>query len=225
MTAPFAAKADPVLPLFEAANFASPEPNAYFPMVAGLTSVLTGTIRDADGSVQPFSLKRTIVGPGPIILGVQTTSIRDDESEGGLITESSLDYYANAASGAVWYFGEDVTAFTYDDAGVLTDTKRAPSWTAGVEGARPGIVIEAAPVLAKVMFRAFAPKAGETEFSVIEGLGDVVTIYTESSADPDLRERSQYAKGVGLIKTEEDLAAGKTNPAVSAALQPWTGQG
>ncbi len=215
---PFAAfAADAVVPTFELANFASPVTNDYFPMVPGTVSTLTGTIK-ADGGEAPFTLVRTIEGPGPVLLGVQTTAIRDDETVGGLLMERSVDYYATDNQGAVWYFGEDVTAYDYDDAGKLVAEKQAPSWTAGVDGAAPGIVIEAEPVLGKALFRANAPAAKETEYSVVEALGDLVLVYTESTADPDLRERSSYARGVGLVATEEDLSPAKDNPAISAKL-------
>jgi hypothetical protein len=218
---------DPIMPPFDAASFDGGQPNAYFPLGVGHVSILTGTIKTDDGGAAPFNLIRTIVGPGPVLLGVQTTAIRDDELEDGLITESSVDYYATDRNGAVWYFGEDVTAYEYDDNGILTTTKQAPSWTAGVDQAQPGIVIEAVPDLSKVMFRANAPSAKETEYSAVEtvggtlaGFSDVVIVYTESTADPDLRERSAYAKGIGLVQTEEDLSAAKDNPKVSATMQP-----
>lgn len=217
---PFAACAgDAVVPDFDLANFAVPVANDYFPMVPGTVSTLRSTIK-ADGVEAPFTLVRTIVGPGPLLLGVQTVAIRDDETEGGLLMERSVDYYATDADGAVWYFGEDVTAYEYDDAGKLLSQKQAPSWTAGVEGAAPGIVIEAVPVPGKSLFRANAPAAKETEYSVVEAVGDVVVVYTESTADPDLRERSTYAKGIGLVATEEDLSSAKDNPKISARLEP-----
>ncbi len=216
---PLCAQADALLPAFDAGNFTAPRPNPYFPMEQGQVATLTGTIQTGGGA-EPFSLIRTINGPGPILLGVQTVAILDDEYEGGLLTESSLDYFATDNAGAVWYFGEDVTAYEYDDAGTLVSKGQAPSWTAGVDGAEPGIVIEVEPVLAKPMFRAHAPKADETEFSVVESLGEQVVVYTESTTDAELRDRSTYARGIGLIKIEEDLSADKTDPVISAVLAP-----
>lgn len=69
---------------------------------------MRGTIQTDDGKVLPFERVRTVTGPGPVILGVQTTTIRDEEFEDGHVAESSLDYFATDAKGAAWYFGEDV---------------------------------------------------------------------------------------------------------------------
>jgi hypothetical protein len=222
---------DPTLPAFDAAAFANGMANPYFPLDAGKVSTLKGTIIGDDGAPGPFTFVRTILGQGPVVMGVQTVAIQDDEYEGALLTERSVDYYATDAAGAVWYFGEDVTVYAYDAAGALTGTSGGATWRAGTDGAEPGIALRAVPVTEPPMFRAHAPKAKEMEFSVAEtGLtpmtvpagtyADVLRIYTESTADADLREYTYWAKGTGLIAMAEDLSAAKDAPKVSAELVP-----
>lgn len=226
-----AAAATPALPVFDAANFAQPRPNAYFPLAAPAPVTFAGTIAAQDGSLLPFTRIRTVVGPGPVVLGVQTTAIRDDEYEGLSLSESSTDYYATDKDGAVWYFGEDVRAFTYDAAGRQTGEGPGPSWIAGKDEALPGIILRAKPATTEVLFRAHAPKAQEMEFSTVVAVGltdtvpagkyaDVVKVYTESAADPELREYSYWAKGIGLVRTEEDLSATQDHPLIVSARQP-----
>ncbi len=223
--------ATPALPVFDAANFAAPRPNAYFPLVAPAPVTFAGTFTAEDGSTLPFTRIRTVVGPGPVVLGVPTTAIRDDEYEGPNLTESSTDYYATDKDGAVWYFGEDVRAFTYDAAGRLTGEGPGPSWIAGKDAALPGIILRAQPDTSEVLFRAHAPKAQEMEFSTVVAVGltetvpagtfaDVVKVYTESAADPGLREYSYWAKGIGLVRTEEDLSASQDHPLIVSARKP-----
>ncbi len=226
-----ASAATPILPVFDAANFASPKPNPYFPLTAPDPVTFKGTLAADDGTMLPFTRIRTVVGPGPMVLGVQTTAIRDDEYEGPNITESSTDYYATDKDGAVWYFGEDVRAFTYDANGVKTGEGPGPSWIAGKDAATPGIIIRSEPVVNEVMFRAHAPKAQEMEYSTVLDVGltevvpagrfgDVVKVYTESKADPELREYSYWAKGVGMVRTEEDLSDTQDNPKIVSAREP-----
>ncbi len=226
-----AAAEGPVLPAFDAAAFAGSAANAYFPLDAGRVSTLKGTIIGDDGTPGPFTFVRTILGKGPVVIGVQTVAIQDDEYEGDLLTERSVDYYATDAAGAVWYFGEDVTVYEYGAAGKQTGTSGGATWRAGADGAEPGIALRAVPVAEPPMFRAHAPKAKEMEFSVAEpGLPpttvpagtypDVVRVYTESTADPDLREYTWWAKGTGLIAMAEDLSAARDAPKVSAELLP-----
>ena len=232
LSAPLAAiAATPTLPVFDAANFASPRPNAYFPLVTPAPVTFAGTFTTEDGQTLPFTRIRTVVGPGPVVLGVPTTAIRDDEYEGPNITESSTDYYATDKDGAVWYFGEDVRAFTYDAAGKKTGEGPGPSWIAGKDAALPGIILRATPDTTEVLFRAHAPKAKEMEYSTVVSVGltetvaagkfsDVVKVYTESAADPGLREYSYWAKGIGLVRTEEDLSARLDHPLIVSARQP-----
>ena len=45
--------------------------------------------------------------------------------------------------GNVWYFGEDVTHYRYDEAGNLIGTDSESAWRASVNGALPGFIVPA----------------------------------------------------------------------------------
>ena len=49
--------------------------------------------------------------------GVETTVIRDTVYEDDLIIEDTFDWYAQDTAGNVWYFGEIVVNYEYDDEG------------------------------------------------------------------------------------------------------------
>jgi hypothetical protein len=216
------------IPVFDISNFATSQPNPYFPLTQGESHVLTGTIQDG-GSSLPFSRSRTVLGSGPMVLGVETVMMLDEEFKNGLITERTIDYYAPDKDGTIWYFGEDVTNYAYDDAGTLTKTEAGSSWRAGKNDAQPGIVMLAAPQVGSKLFLAHAPVEEEMEFSQVESISvdltvptgsyaDVIQLYIESQADPDLRELTFWAKDVGLIRFEEDLSPQRDKPKVQAEL-------
>ena len=136
------AAAVPVLPDFSTAQFdpAQPIDNPYFPMTDTRTYVYSG--RDEDGPVDE-RFEHTNTGPGPVIAGVQTSIQQDLEFEDGLLVEKTFDYFAQDTMGNVWYLGEDVTTFEYDDDGNLIDTNTEGAWRAGVNGADPGFIMPA----------------------------------------------------------------------------------
>ena len=51
-----------------------------------------------------------MLGARPVILGVQTTVLRDRAFDKALLVEDTLDYFAQDVTGNVWYLGEDVTS-------------------------------------------------------------------------------------------------------------------
>ena len=59
----------------------------------------------------------------------------------GALEERRSDWYAQDASDNVWYFGEDTKEYTN---GVVCSTPG--SWEADVDGALPGIIMQAGPV-------------------------------------------------------------------------------
>ena len=66
----------------------------------------------------------------------------DIVSIGGKVIEDTHDWYAQDKDGNVWYMGEDVSNY---ENGVLVDHEG--SFEAGVDGAKPGIIMMANPVL------------------------------------------------------------------------------
>jgi hypothetical protein len=116
--APGSAHSTPILPDFSAATFVpgAPVDNPYFPLIDSKTRVFVGQ-KEEDGDIVTERFELTNLGPGPTILGVQTTTRRDRAFEDGLLVEETFDYYAQDTAGNVWYFGEDVTNFIYDDEG------------------------------------------------------------------------------------------------------------
>jgi hypothetical protein len=221
--------ADPTLPEFDAANFASPKANPYFPLDIGTSHTLKGTRTDGDPIVEHGVI--TVQGPGPVILGVPTVTVLDEAFEGGVLVERTFDYYAADKDGNVWYFGEDVTNFRYDDAGVLLGTDNKSAWRAGVNDAQPGISVSGVPEVGLTLFQEHAPADEAMDYAEILAVDleitgpagtfkNVMKTYESSTVETDLREYKYYAPGMGMIRADEELTEGLDNPAIIIEMQP-----
>ena len=200
----------PELPAFDAAAFARPAANPWYPLAAGPVRKYRG--RTPDGEIERIEI--SVQGPGPVILGVPTTAVLDRVWEEDLIVEETLDYFAADDRGNVWYFGEDVTNYRYDDEGRLLGTDDESAWRAGVDGAVPGISFPAAPAPGPAVFQEHAPADEAMDYGqvIATGLtlqgpagtfGDVVQVYESSTAEPTSRGFKYYAPGLGMIREEE----------------------
>ena len=94
--------------------------------------------------------------PGPRILGVRTTTQLDKAYEDGLLVEKTFDYFAQDKRGNVWYMGEDVTNFHYDDDGNLIGKDHESAWRAGRRGAKPGWIMPARQIVGQRYFQEHA---------------------------------------------------------------------
>ncbi|MGL4235610.1 hypothetical protein [Tabrizicola sp.] len=219
--------ADPVLPDFAAAKFGTGATNPYVSLEPGHSQAMSG--RTEDGLVERDVI--TVMGPGPVIMGVQTVTVQDDAFADNRLVERTLDYFATDADGNLWYFGEDVTNYRYDAAGKQTGTDAQSSWRAGVDGAMPGISVPASPVVGEVRFQEYAPANKATDYAEVIAVDAVVTVagrefrdvlqlFESSTSEPDLREFKYFAKGSGLIRAEEDLSEALDAPEMTLDLLP-----
>ena len=85
--------------------------------------------------------------------------------------EDTRDWFAQDDAGNVWYFGENTALI--DDRGLPVDL--SGTWTAGVDGAQPGIVMEAAPAIGDFYRQEFL--LGEAEdLAEVSSLTETVTV-------------------------------------------------
>jgi hypothetical protein len=263
LTAGAAQAADPTLPAFDPAAFATPKANPWFPMEIGGHAVIAGkdsetgddetaddeTDDDTAGATEtdddeaaddgateddgaPDEVTRIVVtGPGPMVLGVPTVQILDEEWVGGHVMERTFDLVATDSSGNVWYFGEDVTNFEYDAKGTLTDTSTDATWRAGENGALPGILVPGTPVVGLSLFIGQAPAAKEMAYWEVTAVDatvagpagnftGVLQLRHGSTLEPDDREFKFYAPGVGLIREEDGLSPALDDPQFVGERQP-----
>lgn len=225
-----AAIAEPVLPVFDLANFSNPKPNPYISLEIGTRQVMAGSGTE-DGEPHSELATQIVTGPGLMLMGVQTTQILDEAVDNGNLVERTFDYFATDNDGNLWYFGEDVTNYRYDDAGNFIGTDSASAWRSGVNGAVPGISVAADPVVGLSWFQEQAEADGAMDYFEVVDVNATVTgpagtftgvlkTFEGSTAEPDLREFKYYAKGVGFVRTEEELSEALDSPKLVTEVQP-----
>jgi len=183
----------------EPANFVDRVDNRYFPLTPGTTFVYEGKTEDGTVRVEDYVTHET-----KQVLGVTCVVVRNKVIENGDLVEETFDWYAQDKDGNVWYFGEDAKEY---EAGVVVSTKG--SWEAGVDGAMPGIIMEANPQVGDFYRQEYYKGEAEdmaevlslTESaSVIYGSFDSLLMTREwALLEPGIVEHKYYAPGVGLI--------------------------
>lgn len=201
--------ATPYEPTIDPADFVAVIDNPYFPLRPGSRWVLEGS-GDAEGEVDTV----TVLEETRVVMGVECVVVRDEVSQDGEPVEITDDWYAQDRDGNVWYFGEETAEYAN---GEVVST--GGSWEAGVDGAQPGIIMAARPLVGVAYRQEFY--AGEAEdmavaveldqrAEVAAGSFDNVLVTEDwTPLEPDVRERKSYAPGVGLI-AERQIAGGNS---------------
>jgi len=202
----------PYDPEFERANFVNPDdiggsvaPNPYLPLIPGRSLVYKSAEED---------ILVTVTRDRKKIDGVWCRVVRDTVTSDGELVEDTIDWMAQDIEGNVWYCGE-ATAEYEDGMPVNTDG----SFQADVDGARPGILMKAAPAVGDVYRQEFALGEAEDAARIVNLHGSASTpgascqddclVTRETTAlEPDAKEKKFYKPGVGEILTI-DLETGE----------------
>lgn len=230
LLATYNAGAAPLLPYYGTQTFipGAPIDNPYFPMPPNVVNTYSGSFED-EGEIVTEGFELSNIGPGKTLLGVQTWTQLDRAFEGELLVEETHDYYAQDTDGNVWYFGEDVVNYVYDDDDNLVGTNTSSSWLAGENDALPGIIMLSDAIVGFNYFQEFAVADDALDHATIKSIGNTVTIglgtFTNviqilegSVLEPDFREFKYYAPGIGLILAEEGLDENLMNPELRVEL-------
>ncbi len=190
-------------PRIDPANFAGRVDNPWFPLRPGTTYVYRGV---KDGKPSRDVLR--VTGRTKVIEGVKCAVVRDDLYLAGALAERTTDWYAQDRQGNVWYFGE--TTAELDRRGRVTSTEG--SWQAGVDGARPGIVMPARPRVGQSFRQEYYKGHAEDHFRIVSLSASVKTPYVSSSRalltkewtplEPGAIDRKYYVRGIGTVKEE-----------------------
>lgn len=233
-----AAPAATLLPDFRPGLFEPGQPvdARYFPLEPGATAVLRARAVEDGEVVRERSVLRALRRPGPRILGVRTSIQLDKSFEDGLLVEKTFDYFAQDRRGNVWYFGEDVTNFRYDDDGNLIGTDNESAWRAGRRGALPGWIMPVRRHPDYPYYQEFAPADEALDKArthailpslTVRGVTyrNVRQVLEVNPLEPRSREFKYYAPGVGLIRIEEGLDRNLENPDLVFNLVPGARSG
>ncbi|MCB9897296.1 MAG: hypothetical protein H6825_04770 [Planctomycetes bacterium] len=186
-------------PAIDPADFTSEIDNPLFPLPVGAHWTYESVTDEGTELIEVEALDETRV-----ILGVACRAVRDTVTLDGDFVEDTLDWYAQDASGNVWYFGE--LSFSYED-GFVADLEG--SWIAGVDGAKPGIVMFAAPAIDTTYRQEWLPGDAEDAATVLALDGSITVavgtfedcVVTEefTPLEPEVLENKFYVAGIGLL--------------------------
>jgi Ca2+-binding RTX toxin-like protein len=190
------------------ADFVNFIDNPYLTYEPGATFIS----KSPDGSaVDIFEVTRDT----KVIDGVTCTVVKDLVTQDGQLTEKTFDYFAQDKAGNVWYFGEDAQQIVN---GHVVGTEG--SWRAGVNGATPGIIMEAHPQVGDQYDQENAVGVAQDHAQVLSlsesstvpyGSFDHLLKTAETSlVEPGALEYKLYAAGVGAISAV-DAVTGDTS--------------
>jgi len=192
-------------------TFSLASTNPYYPLQPGSLAVLEGT---EEG--KQIRIERRVLGETQLIMGVMTRVLEAREIQGGVLYELARNFYVEAADGTVCYFGEDVEFFENGEV-----VSREGSWRAGSRGAKPGIIMPAAPKVGDAYFQENAPDValdqgrvsatGATMTFAGKSYDNVITIQDSNPLDDEdacEEEMKQYVPGVGeVVDTVKSLVS------------------
>jgi len=201
--------AAPYAPAIDPANFTSNITNPYFSLPVGKTFTYEGRVKDGAELVQI-----AVTNDTRTVMGVTTRLYHDQVWLNGKLHEDTRDWLAQNGQGDVWYFAEDVDNY---ENGVFKD--HGGSFTAGVDGALPGIWIKARQVVGDVYRQEYYRGRAEDMRRIVAVDQTVATslatyrgcvkTYDWTPLEPTLKERKFYCPQVGGEVVTEDLTAGE----------------
>ena len=183
-------------PVIDPANFVEGITNPFLPMTPGTTFVYRGGGED---------VTVTVTDRTKVILGVKCVVVRDVVTVNGQVVEDTEDFFAQDVQGNVWYFGEIAQDF---ENGELVSL--AGSFKAGVNGAKPGIIMRANPRAGDVYRQEFLLAEAEDVAEVLSltasamvpaasCTNDCLITKETTPLEPGVVENKYYARGIGFI--------------------------
>ena len=181
--------------------------NPLFPLTPGTTFIYdgtTGTKKEHETVV--VSRKTKAIDGIPCVQTVDTNWVADR------LIERTIDWFAQDFAGTVWYMGEYATQYKHGQ-----PVGHTGSWKAGKDGAKAGIIMEAAPRGGDTYHQEDYPGQAEDMGKVLAVDASVSTPYGTwidealltkdySQIEPGA-EHKYYVPGIGLVKSI-DVAGG-----------------
>ena len=148
-----------------------------------------------------------------VVDGVECVVFRDRVYLNGLLIEDTNDWFAQDDEGNVWYMGEDVINYEYDDDDNIIGTDNDGAWEAGEDGAMPGVIMWADPEERASYYQEYWEDEAE-DMGMIVAIGvevelesggihqDCLQILDWNPLEPETMEYKYFAPGIGLVKEE-----------------------
>ncbi|MHC4697839.1 MAG: hypothetical protein ACYTFA_13995 [Planctomycetota bacterium] len=203
------------VPDFDAASFTNPTliDNTFFPQLPGTTHTYEA---ETDEGTERIVVE--VLDDTREVMGVTCRVVRDRVFVDDLLIEDTHDWYAQDDDGNVWYVGEEVINYEYDDEGNVVATDNEGAWEAGLDvaglgsTALPGYLMTASPTPGDIYHQEYyvgeAEDMGEVvalDVSVTLSNGTTYTCLKTrdiNPLEPDDAEYKYYAPGIGVVLEE-----------------------
>jgi hypothetical protein len=174
--------------------------NAWFPLRPGSVYVYRGV---KDG--KPSRDVMTVTHETKTVDGAEVRVVRDLLYLRGKLEERTEDWYTQDPKGNVWYFGERTAEL--DKHGDVTTTEG--SWTAGVDGAVPGVFMFAHTKAGDSARQEYYKGQAEDHFQVLKigvpvkvpyrSFGSTLLTREWTPLEPGVIDHKFYARGIGTV--------------------------
>jgi len=181
------------------ADFTTNIDNPYWPMRPGSHWVYRET---ENGETQRVDV--TVLDKTKVLAGITARVVHDQVTRKGQVLENTFDWYAQDSHGNLWYLGEDTAE--YENGKLKT---KEGTWSAGVDGAEPGVVVPASPKQGMRYREEYYAGHAEDGAEVLSAHSQVQVPYGRfrnavltrnfSAIEPTVEEMKLYAKGVGPV--------------------------
>lgn len=192
---------------FDPARFSDPTTvdNQWFPLKPGTQLTYEGSAIADDGKIAR-KVVFTVTDLTKTISGVRAVVGWDRDYNDGRLVEPELVFFAQDDDGNVWTLGQYPEE--YEDGKFVA----APAWIVGLEGAKAGLVMRAAPRPGTSDYsQGLGPAVEYADRAKVRILGertcvptgcyeDVLVTEEWDQADPAARQLKYYANGVGNVR-------------------------
>ena len=178
------------------ADFGGAIDNPWLPLTPGTVLTYKGTKDDT-----PAALVVTVTNKIKAVSGVNCVAVEELVSLAGKPVDRTVGYYAQDKDGNVWTFGEDVQELNSKGKVIKTEC-----WHAGIDGASPSMVMEAAPAKGHTLINIYTNDRSEvvslakpvkTPFGSYKG---ALMTKEWTPDEPDVLVNKYYVRDIGTVR-------------------------
>ncbi len=194
------------------AGFSADVTNAWFPLRPGSVYRYRG-VKDGEPSREVLRVTHAT----KTVDGAPCVVVSDRLYLEGRLEERTTDWYSQDQKGNVWYFGEQTAELGAH--GKVKDT--SGTWTAGVDGAKPGIFMFAHPRRGQSARQEFLQGEAEDHFRVLRldatvgRFGHTLLTREWTPLEPGVIDHKYYVRGIGTVLEQTVRGGNERNELVS----------
>ena len=193
---------------FDPTAFSTPTKadNTWFPLTPGTRFVYEGSSQEPAAAPVPHRIVVTVTDLTKVINGTRSILALDQEFSDGELSGAELAFYAQDDGGNIWHLGQYPE--TYEN-GELVEAR---PWIAGVDDARPGIMMKREPDLGGPSYsQGWSPTLPWTDRARVSEVGvqrcvpagcydNIIVTQEFNREEPGALQEKHYAPGVGNIR-------------------------